>query len=568
MRYMFQKLKGNYAIYVLGCLLTASQNLMSNVLSGQIYRTIILLGEGSAFEEALQVLGLILLGVAGMSAALLLGEALYQKACVEADQTMRREIVHRICHMPMSRWSREPMGRWINLFSRDIDQASEGYRTQLISLLTQVLQLLGGVVLSFLVSPAMTLFAITCGAVYFLCIYLFKNPVRRVQEALWEALARGSAILAEMTPSLITIRFYQMERYFHSKYNQAAEESAQLERRHGRLSAAAQTVRNFGYSFSYVGSLIFGLSLVSEGSLALADMMYVWSLTMGIAYGMQSVGTQLLDFQKNAAAASRVEEACQLPQERIEGKALPPVNKVEIRLDHVSFSYTPEKPILHNISAVIHPGEKVAIVGLSGSGKTTLVKLLMGLYEPSGGSILINGVDTREATLKSLREQFSYLPQQPFLFDESLKENLLMVRPDAQPHQLEKACAVSGLTPLLKQLPQGLDTRAGENGAQLSGGERQRLGAARCFLKDSPVYIMDEMTSALDARLEEELIQALYAMEDRTVICITHRLKAACLAQRILVMEGGRIVEEGNHEELVNCGGVYARLVNEECKGG
>lgn len=568
MRYMLQKLKGNYAIYVLGCLLTASQNLMSNVLSGQIYRTIILLGEGSAFEEALQVLGLILLGVAGMSAALLLGEALYQKACVEADQTMRREIVHRICHMPMSHWSREPMGRWINLFSRDIDQASEGYRMQLISLLTQVLQLLGGVVLSFLVSPAMTLFAITCGAVYFLCIYLFKNPVRRVQEALWEALARGSAILAEMTPSLITIRFYQMERYFHSKYNQAAEESAQLERRHGRLSAAAQTVRNFGYSFSYVGSLIFGLSLVSEGSLALADMMYVWSLTMGIAYGMQSVGTQLLDFQKNAAAASRVEEACQLPQERIEGKALPPVNKVEIRLDHVSFSYTPEKPILHNISAVIHPGEKVAIVGLSGSGKTTLVKLLMGLYEPSGGSILINGVDTREATLKSLREQFSYLPQQPFLFDESLKENLLMVRPDAQPHQLEKACAASGLTPLLKQLPQGLDTRAGENGAQLSGGERQRLGAARCFLKDSPVYIMDEMTSALDARLEEELIQALYAMEDRTVICITHRLKAACLAQRILVMEGGRIVEEGNHEELVNCGGVYARLVNEECTGG
>lgn len=561
MRYIFRKLKGNYIIYGLGCLLVASQSLMSNVLSGQLYRTIILLGEGGAFGDALRVLGLILLGVAGVSLALLLGEALYQRACVNADQAMRRDIVRGICRMPISRWSREPMGRWISLFSRDVDTASEGYRVQMISLMTQVLQLLGGGVLSFLVSPAMTIFAVICGGVYFLCIYLFKNPVRRVQEALWDALAKSSAVLAEMTPSLVTIRFYQMEGYFHAKYQQAAEKSAQMESRHGRLTAASMTLRNFGYSFSYVGSLIFGLSLVSRGSLALADMMYVWSLTMGISYGMQSVGTQLLEFQKNAAAARRVEEGCTLPQERRGGEGLPAKEAVEIRLDQVSFSYDPEKPVLRDISTVIHPGEKVAVVGLSGSGKTTLVKLLMGLYEPDRGDIWINGVRTRDASLHSLRGQFSYLPQQPYLFDESLRENLQMVRPEAQPAQLEKACTMAGLQPLLERLPEGLDTRAGENGAQLSGGERQRLGAARCFLKDSPVYIMDEMTSALDSRLEEELLHALYSMENRTVICITHRLMAARLADRILVMEGGRIVEDGSHEALLQRGGLYARLL-------
>ena len=199
-------------------------------------------------------------------------------------------------------------------------------------------------------------------------------------------------------------------------------------------------------------------------------------------------------------------------------------------------------------------------MGTSGGGKTTLIRLLMGLYRPDKGRICLGGVSTAEAELSSLRSHFAYLPQQPFLFDETIRENLQLIDPSATEQELQDAAERSGLTELIEKLPDGLDTQVGENGSRLSGGERQRIGLARCYLKEADIYVMDEMTSALDARLEEEIIKKLFSMQDKTVICITHKLAAARQAERILVFDQGKIVEDGSHEQLLALGGVYNRL--------
>ncbi len=238
----------------------------------------------------------------------------------------------------------------------------------------------------------------------------------------------------------------------------------------------------------------------------------------------------------------------------------------DLAFEHVKFAYEEREPVLEQFSLTVVAGTTVAFVGPSGAGKSTLVKLLARFYDVTNGRILIDGVDIRTVTLKSLRQQIAIVSQDSILFSGTVLDNLRYGRPEATDAQVHEAARLAFADPFIQQLPKGYDTEVGERGVKLSGGQKQRLAIARAFLKDAPIIILDEPTSALDAESEELIKQALLRLlKDRTALIIAHRLSTIEHADRVIVIDDGRIIEQGRHQELLQKpDGLYRRYASHQ----
>jgi ATP-binding cassette subfamily B protein len=237
------------------------------------------------------------------------------------------------------------------------------------------------------------------------------------------------------------------------------------------------------------------------------------------------------------------------------------IGSAGICFENISFGYGPDRQILKNVSFEIKPGQKVAVVGASGAGKSTLVKLLFRFYDPDDGSISIDGQNIREHTQLSLRQAIGIVPQDTVLFNESIFENVRYGRPEADDESVQESIEMALLDELIKRLPQGRNTLVGERGLKLSGGEKQRVSIARTILKRSPILVFDEATSSLDSKSEQAILKSLREIaQDHTSLVIAHRLSTVIDADRILVLDQGEIIEQGNHEELLERKGAYAEL--------
>jgi ATP-binding cassette subfamily B protein/subfamily B ATP-binding cassette protein MsbA len=269
------------------------------------------------------------------------------------------------------------------------------------------------------------------------------------------------------------------------------------------------------------------------------------------------------NLQKAAASAERVFEVLDLESEISDSPqaAIPGKTGCDIVFDQVGFSYQPGEPVLQEASFHVAEGEIVALVGETGVGKSTVCHLLLRFYDHQGGVIRLGGNDIRELPLKYLREQIGLVSQDIFLFEGSIRENLLMGSPEATESQLEVAVQAAHAKGFIESFPDGYDTLVGERGIRLSGGQKQRIGIARALLKDAPVLLLDEATSAVDVETERAIKEAvLQLVAGRTVLIVAHRLSTIRAADRIVVLEGGRVVESGTYEELANAGGAFTRL--------
>lgn len=312
-----------------------------------------------------------------------------------------------------------------------------------------------------------------------------------------------------------------------------------------------------------IGTLYYSLSLWSQGKIAAADFVVATSLSLLIISEARNLSKRFLEFFEHIGNVANGVHTIIQPHEIIDrdNAINHAITKGSIEFRQVYFSYSSEKTVFTNLSVTIQPGERVGLVGFSGSGKSTFVNLILRLFDPQSGQILIDGVNIKDMTQEALHSQISLIPQDPSLFHRTLLENILYGRLEASEAELIEAARKAYADDFIAQMKEGYDSLVGERGVKLSGGQRQRIAIARVILKDAPILILDEATSSLDSITEKAIQDTLdSAMNGKTVIVVAHRLSTIAHLDRILVFDHGRIIEDGTHSNLLTKGGAYYRL--------
>ncbi len=475
---------------------------------------------------------------------------------------LARDLFARLQRRSLLFHSRTPVGESLERVTGDSWAVHTVVDTLLFAPLHATLVTVGILIVMTRMDPWLTAAAFAVAPFMVASSIAFGRPVRRASEMKRRVQGLINAHVQQTLAGIPVVQAYLGEDRSDRRFRNLATEAI----RSDKQVALAGALNGLGSGF--VTSLGNGLVLFLGARLVLDDRMSVGDLLAFVAY-LGMLQAQLRNFtgiytalQSARAGIDRVLDVLADTDPVTDAPGRAHIDRVHghIRIEHVTFSYD-GPPVLDDVSFEARPGEKVAIVGSTGAGKSTLVSLVPRFFDPSSGRVLIDGHDVRDLDLDSLRRHIAIVLQEPFLLPTSVAENISYGRPGATAEDVEAAARAANADEFIRRLPQGFDTVLGERGATLSGGERQRIAIARALLKDAPVLILDEPTSALDAETEHLLLAAIRRlMAGRTTFVIAHRLSTVRDADRIVVVEGGRVVEIGTHEGLLAEGGRYAHL--------
>ena len=394
---------------------------------------------------------------------------------------------------------------------------------------------------------------------YFYSQFKLPYDIRRA-----EADSLTTAQLADTITNNINIKIFRNYDYEYDRFDRTVNEQARLRKKSWDLGSISDVIFSAYTLAMEFFIMYFAVKMWGQGLLSIGDVTLFQIYLLRIFDKIWSTGRNLRDIYEALADANEMTELLLLPHgiTDVEGAKALEVKKGEIIFENVSFGYHEEGAILDNFSLKIKPGERVALIGPSGGGKSTIAKLLLRFYDVRGGKILIDRQDVSKITQDSLRDSIALVPQDPILFHRSLMENIRYAKPEASDEEVIRAAKLAHAHEFISSFSLGYDTLVGERGVKLSGGERQRVAIARAILKNAPILVLDEATSSLDSESEMYIQDALKKlMENRTTIVIAHRLSTVMQMDRIVVIDGGRITEEGKHEELLKVQqGTYQRL--------
>ncbi len=480
---------------------------------------------------------------------------------------LRRELFSRLLEMSPGFFADRRTGELTSRLTTDIGLLQGVLSHQIAEFSRQVLALVGGIVLLTLMQPKLTLTALAVVPLVVGSALYFGRRLRRMTTRVQDKVAEATAVAEEAFSQIRTVQSFVQEPAERQRYGDRIGESVGAALTRAGIRGVFFGVLTFSTFVGIVIVLWQGGLLVLEGQLTPGELVQFLLYTITIAAAIGALASFFSSYQEAVGAAERVFEILEMKPgiaDPDSPAALPAKTRGSVVFEGVSFRYhrDPAQPwVVEGINLSCAPGEVVALVGPSGGGKTTLVSLLPRFWDPDRGRVLLDGIDVRSLRLADLRGAIAIVPQDPALFSGTIRENIAYARPGASQDEVEAAARGAHAHEFVERLPQAYDTVVGERGVKLSGGQRQRVAIARAILKDPAVLILDEATSNLDTESERLIEDAMARLlVGRTTLIIAHRLSTVRRADRLVVMDHGRIVEEGTHAELLELGGLYARL--------
>jgi ATP-binding cassette, subfamily B, bacterial MsbA len=493
---------------------------------------------------------------------------LQQYLVVQLEQSVTRDlrttVYDHLLELDLRFYGRTRAGQIINRLTSDTDLLRTLVTKNLSTFVTSVLQIVVAIIALVLISWRLTLLALVVIPLTFGIWQRLLTPLRRGDRRVLEMSGEVTSHLQETVSGVRQVKAAAAERFESGRFRDLAQSYFSTVVRTERVRALASPLSETMGALGTVLLLWYGGRMVLvEQALAPGAFLLFLGLSMKLYQPAKWLSKFPSTVQPGLSAAERIFEFLDTPVEMVDVAGLREFSglRESLRLEGVGFGYVAGEPVLRDIDLDVARGEVVALVGPSGGGKSTLVDLVARFYDPTHGRILVDGVDLREVSPRSLRRQLGIVTQETVLFHDTVRANIAYALPDATPAAVERAARAANAHEFIVQLPNGYETVLGERGTRLSGGQRQRIAIARAILRDPPVLIFDEATSALDSESERLVQDAIeHLLQGRTVFVIAHRLSTILNADQILVMDGGRIVQRGTHDELLAEGGLYRKL--------
>ena len=475
---------------------------------------------------------------------------------------IRNDLYRRILEQSSRFHAEHPSGELVARVINDVGLMQSAVSNRLLDLFQQSFTLLALLALLLSTNFKLALISLVLAPALLFPIVRFGKGMRRTTHRSQERMADLASLLTEGVRGHRVVKAFGMEGFEYNRFREAT-------RRHLRVNLWAQMLANSAGPvvealavLGGAGLLVYAGKAIRAGDLSAPELVQFLTTLLMLYDPIRKLNKVNLILQEATAAGQRVSRLLDIPNDIQERPAALHIETVRegIAYERVSFSYEAH-PVLRDVSLRIRAGEIVALVGPSGAGKSTFVNLLPRFFDPTSGRVTIDGADLRDLKLKSLRALIGIVTQETVLFNDTIRNNIAYGRSDLPLERVREAAAAAYADEFVMQLPDGYDTVIGEAGVRLSGGQRQRLAIARALLKNAPILILDEATSHLDSESEALVQKALYnLMQGRTTLVIAHRLSTVTRADRIVVLEGGRVIEEGSHRELLSLGGSYKRL--------